>query len=99
MLTRIVRMHFREEEVPNFLQIFKESQSKIAAFPGAHSVELLQDWNNTAVYYTYSIWDNEESLNAYRDSALFEGVWAATKALFAEKPKAYSLRKINVDNL
>jgi quinol monooxygenase YgiN len=99
MLTRIVRMHFRTAEVPNFLAIFKESHPKISKVAGVHQVDLYQDWQNPDVFYTYSIWDNEECLNAYRDSTLFEGVWAATKALFAEKPKAYSLRKKNVEEL
>jgi len=99
MLTRIVRMHFRTEEVSNFLAIFKESHPKISKVVGVHQVDLYQDWQNPDVYYTYSIWDSEEHLNVYRDSTLFEGVWAATKALFAEKPKAYSLRKKNVEEL
>lgn len=96
MLIRIVRMTFKKEETDNFLQVFNESKHKIRSFPGCQHLELHQDYNKDHVFVTYSIWEDEEALNAYRHSALFEGVWAKTKALFADKPVAFSHKKVMV---
>ncbi len=94
MLIRIVRMHFKEEETSRFLEIFNASKHKIRHFEGCQHLELLQDLNMPNVYYTYSYWLSEDYLNGYRDSALFAEVWAATKALFAGKPVAYSVQNL-----
>lgn len=66
------------------------SKARIKAREGCRYVELLRDERNPNVYFTRSIWDSEEHLNMYRDSELFKGVWAATKALFSDKPQAWS---------
>lgn len=86
-------MTFKEDKVTDFLEIFESSKEKIAGMPGCNSVELLQDYNEENIYSTYSIWDSEENLNNYRKSELFGGVWKATKALFDDKPIAFSLKK------
>ncbi|GAB2540899.1 putative quinol monooxygenase [Rufibacter soli] len=92
MLIRVVRMTFHPENVPAFLEIFKVSKVKIAAFPGCRSVELLQDYHLPHVYSTYSHWDSDEALNNYRNSELFGSVWKPTKALFAEPAQAFSFK-------
>lgn len=91
MITRIVRMEFQADKVDQFLEIFHESKSQIRHFPGVHHLELHRDLNQPNVFYTYSHWEDEAALNAYRKSELFGGVWPRTKALFAEKPQAFSL--------
>jgi len=90
MLIRIVRMTFAPDKTADFLEIFSDSKDKIRAFEGCHHVELLQDINRPNVYSTYSLWESETHLNNYRDSPLFGQVWKATKALFADKPLAWS---------
>ncbi len=90
MLIRIVRMTFRENEVPAFLAIFNASQHKIRNFPGCRHLELWQDAQQPFIFSTYSHWDSEAALNNYRSSALFAGVWPATKKLFAAAPVACS---------
>ncbi|TXK50505.1 antibiotic biosynthesis monooxygenase [Pontibacter qinzhouensis] len=97
MLIRIVRMTFREEETEAFLAIFRNSRDKIQSFAGCRHVELLQDLHQPNVFSTYSLWDSEEHLNAYRQSELFQSVWKETKALFAAKPQAWSHRHLIVD--
>lgn len=94
MLIRIVRMTFKEEEVDNFLQVFNKSKHKIRSFPGCRHLELHRDYNKDNVYVTYSLWDNEDALNGYRNSPLFKSVWSDTKALFAEKPLAFSHKEV-----
>lgn len=91
MLIRLVRMTFRPETVPEFLEIFRESQPRIRAFPGCRHVELLRDLDQPHVYVTHSHWDDGAALDAYRQSELFRGTWAKTRLLFSERPVAYSL--------
>jgi heme-degrading monooxygenase HmoA len=91
MITRIVKMNFRSEEVENFLTIFHQSKDKIRHMPGCKHLELWNSQSDASIYYTYSIWDSEDDLNNYRDSELFQSVWPATKALFASKAEASTL--------
>ena len=94
MIIRIVRMTFRPEEVINFLELFKSHQSLIRNFPGCRHLELLRDKHKPEVMSTYSLWESEDDLNAYRDSDVFAGLWPKTKALFAEKPVANSYERL-----
>ena len=94
MIIRIVQMTLDPMKVEDFKQIFDESKEKIKAFHGCRLVELWQDTKNSNVFFTYSHWDNEAFLDHYRGSDLFKDVWSRTKALFADKPKAFSLNKI-----
>ena len=95
MIIRIVRMVFRAEEVPTFEGIFDESKEKILAFEGCSKVQLLRDVKETNAFMTYSHWESEDHLNQYRESELFQHTWKRTKALFSEKPQAWSLEKQN----
>ena len=93
MLIRIVRMTFEPAKVDDFLAVFNESKYKIRQMDGCTHVELMQDYNLPNSFSTYSIWDDEKALNNYRNSDLFKDVWARTKALFSEKPIAFSLKE------
>jgi len=90
-LLRIVRMSFIPELVPEFLEMFYETQPKIASMEGCLSVEIMQDISQSNVYYTLSRWRSEADLNAYRSSGLFKITWTKTKAMFQDKPLVYSL--------
>lgn len=94
MIKRIVKLVFKEGEVENFKKIFSESKSKIRGFEGCHHVELLQARDEPYIFFTLSIWENEEALNRYRHSELFQSTWKKTKALFNDKPLAWSVDKI-----
>lgn len=94
MITRIVKLTFREEEVNNFLTLFDESQSSIRSFPGQIKLSLYKDRTHNNVYFTISLWESEEALNEYRNSALFASVWSRTKSLFASKAEAWSLDEL-----
>ena len=89
-LIRIVRMTFRESDVENFLMVFNDSKQKIRSFPGCKHLELQQDYHQSNVYSTYSLWEDDHALENYRKSALFKSVWSKTKPLFEEKPVAFS---------
>jgi heme-degrading monooxygenase HmoA len=91
MINRIVQMTFREECVPEFLQLFAERKATIRGFHGCTHLELLRDNNHPNVFFTYSKWETEDDLNHYRFSEFFKDTWGKTKALFAEKANAWSL--------
>lgn len=88
-------MAFKPENINQFLEIFNKSKLKIANFPGCLALSLYNDINDSHVYYTVSIWENEESLENYRNSELFQSTWSKTKILFNEKPLAFSLKIID----
>ena len=87
-------MEFKPENVSAFVNIFKTYKDKIITFDGCHSVELLRDFNTQNIFFTYSIWDSESSLNNYRESNTFKDIWSKTKPLFSSKAKAWSVKEI-----
>jgi len=93
VIIRIVKMTFKPELVPVFLNIFEESAEKIRAFPGCLRLELLENADNPAVLFTYSYWNDVGDLESYRHSDLFNATWAKTKVLFDAKPEAWSLNR------
>jgi heme-degrading monooxygenase HmoA len=93
MIIRVVRMHFTEAGVEEFLEIFHRNKIAIRHFPGCTHLQLLKDAEDETVYTTLSHWNNEESLEAYRKSELFGSVWGRVKTLFAERTQAFSLKK------
>jgi len=94
MIKRIVKMSFKPENIEAFKHIFETNWQRIKGCEGCEHVELLQDKNNPSIFFTYSLWQNEEYLNKYRDSELFKAVWAATKVLFNEKPEAWTVNQL-----
>ena len=88
-------MSFEEDKIEDFKKIFETSKSKIKASPGCYHVELLQMENFPNIFFTLSVWENEDALNNYRSSSLFENTWKKTKALFNDKPQAWSVNKIS----
>ena len=95
MITRIVKLSFKDEFISNFKTIFEESKQKILSQKGCLKAEMLQDVNSKNIFFTYSWWETEQDLNNYRNSELFKGVWAKTKILFNDKPQAWSTLKLN----
>lgn len=90
-ILRIVRMEFSAESLPAFLALFEKIKNDIRHFPGCEQLRLYEDARFPLVRYTYSHWESEDALEAYRKSDLFGQVWPKTKQLFAGKPRAYSL--------
>lgn len=94
MITRIVKLAIdpQSEKGTAFEAIFESSKNKIAAQPGCLGVKLLASEGH---YFTYSHWQSESDLNAYRKSELFGKVWPDTKALFYDKPEAWTLKELS----
>lgn len=94
MIKRIVKLTFREDEVETFLKNFEKNKLNIRNFDGCHHLELWRDKHKPNVFFTYSFWENESKLNAYRHSELFKDVWSKTKILFSDKPQAWSIDSV-----
>lgn len=87
-------MRFHEDKIEAFLNNFEEVKHHIRNFEGNRFLELYQDKNDNRIFFTYSYWENEEALENYRKSDLFEGVWSFTKTLFSDKPEAWSVDRL-----
>lgn len=91
MIKRIVKLTFQPEHIENFLHIFDANSAHIRQFPGCHHLEL---WRcpqpRENVFFTYSLWESQESLDQYRHSELFQTTWDQTSRLFAGKAEAWS---------
>lgn len=91
MITRVVKLEFQQEQVETFLSHFEQVKWSVATFPGCRGMKLIQDIKNPCVVMTYSIWENEEALENYRISPLFQSIWPTIKPWFSAKPEAWSL--------
>lgn len=83
-------MSFHPDKVQDFLAWFDLHKNKIATFEGCLHLELWRDAQHANIFYTYSIWLDETCIEKYRNSELFNEVWAYTKQLFNDKPHAFS---------
>jgi len=84
-------MSFHTENIEKFKILFESVKDKIMNFEGCKGVKLLQDTYDPSVFFTYSFWEDESHLDAYRNSPLFKDTWSKTKALFDDKAEAWSL--------
>ena len=96
MIIRIVKMTFDPARIEMFLEIFNKSRNEIAAMPGCLYLELWKDVDCPNSYVTHSHWESVEALDAYRESAFFGKIWKETKAMFIEKPVAFSVERVPV---
>ena len=92
MIDRIVQMTFRPEEVNAFRTLFEQHKQAIRNQPGCKRLRLVQDIHDQCVFFTYSRWESEQHLDAYRRSDTFGVVWPETKSKFAKNPRAWSVQ-------
>lgn len=93
-MIRIVKMTFSEHKTEDFLKLFDATKDLIRNQPGCKSLKLIRNLNQPNVFFTISIWEDEKSLENYRNSEVFKTVWTQTKRLFADKPEAWSTEEI-----
>ena len=91
MIKRIVKLSFQKEKIDEFLKVFENSKKNISEFEGCYHLELMRCKNPDNVFFTYSFWENEVTLDSYRHSDLFQNTWSKTKILFSDKPEAWSV--------
>ena len=95
MFVRIVKLTFLEDKIEAFLTNFDAIKHQIRNFEGNEFLELYQDKQDSRIFFTYSYWKDEDALENYRKSALFNEVWDFTKKLFNDKPEAWSVDKLD----
>ena len=95
MINRIVRMSFKDEKINDFLEVFNESKILISRSNGCLSLKLLRDEKHKNIFFTYSVWENENCLEDYRNSLLFKNTWTKTKILFNDKALAWSTKIVD----
>ncbi len=93
MLVRIVKMTFRDEAIEDFKKFFETRKATIRSFDGCEHLELWQDSTQANIFFTFSLWQNEEALLHYRNSSFFRDTWQQTKQLFSGKAEAWSLNQ------
>lgn len=91
MLTRIVKLTFEEEKIVDFIAFFDTIKTQVSSFENCYGMRLHQDIKHPNIVFTYSLWKDEQALNNYRDSALFQGVWSTIKPWFRERAEAWSV--------
>lgn len=94
MFIRIVKLGFRDDFIETFLERFETDKYHIRQFPGCQHLELYRDKNDPSQFFTYSFWEAEEHLEAYRNSALFKDIWSRTKIGFNRRPEAWSVNRL-----
>lgn len=95
MITRIVKMSFKERYSDEFEAFVKKIKGRIESAEGCKYLEIMRDKHNPNIFFTYSRWQSEEHLNAYRKSELFGEYWPQTKKWFADKPEAWSVNQLH----
>ncbi len=95
MVTRIVRMHFTNEGIKLFNELFKKHKIAMESVNGCQSLELFSDLDNQNSVATISKWQSTEHLEAYRNSELFTTIWKKIKPHFTEKAEAFTLAELN----
>jgi len=83
------------EKQDEFMEVFQRSKEYIRGFEGCIEMRLLKSLNEEGVFFTYSLWQSEEALNKYRNSARFREIWSASKACFSAKAEATSLVQLD----
>lgn len=94
IIIRIVRMTFLHEKTGEFQRIFEQCKNDIENMPGCLYLELWRDLDQPDIFVTYSHWESEETLDDYRRTEYFGVLWKKTKALFAEPPLTFSVKKV-----
>ncbi len=89
MIIRIVKMTFKQESTQDFEHLFEQYKEHIARAEGCISLKLIKQ-HHSPVFFTISEWEHEKYLELYRQSELFNTVWASTKVLFGAKPEAWT---------
>ena len=94
MIIRIVKMEFQEQHSNEFEAFSAQIHATIRSFEGCQHLEIYRDIVQPNIFFSYSHWQSEEQLNAYRQSDFFRQTWARTKAMFAQRAQAWSVQTV-----
>jgi quinol monooxygenase YgiN len=86
-------MTFQEKKAGDFLTFFESVKYRIREFKGCQHIELLIDQKQSNAFSFYSVWEDEQCLEAYRRSAFYREIWSKTKTMFDAPPSSWSYFK------
>ena len=84
----------QEKEVDTFKSYFQTVCEIIRHQPGCQLLQAWQDINDPRIFFTYSVWDSENDLEVYRNSAFFLQFWKTVKPWFSDKAEVWSFNKL-----
>ncbi len=91
MITRIVKLQFKPENLQDFLSYFDTISGVVNSFPGCYGMKLYQDIDHPEKIFTYSHWESSDALENYRTSEAFGTIWPSIKVWFGGKPEAWTV--------
>jgi len=98
MLVRLVKLEFLPEHADRFAAFFEGEAEGIRRVPGCLSVRAFRDRDEPNRFFTQSVWESPEALEAYRASEFFRNNWRTVKAWFAAAPVAWSTETLSPEN-
>lgn len=93
MITRIVKLSFKQAYRAKFESDFPQTKKVVISNDGCHDVILLKS-KEAGIYFTYSTWDSEVHLNKYRNSDTFKKIWSQFKINFDNKAEAWTTKEV-----
>ncbi len=90
MITRLVKLTLLPERTLEFEQFFAREAADIGTWPGCQGVKAFRDSEDSGIYFTQSLWESAQALEAYRQSDFFRSNWQVVKAWFAAPAQAWS---------
>ncbi|GAB4282635.1 MAG: hypothetical protein Kow0068_07300 [Marinilabiliales bacterium] len=89
MITRIVKMEINEADIDSYLEKVQSVLDKIKSFDGCVSINILNDKEVSNRFFSYSTWESEEKLDAYRNSEWFKQIWSEIRQYFKSPAQAW----------
>ena len=90
MIIRIVELSIQKDKFSFAKKLLADVAPKVRSSPGCSHLRILLDVHNSQRITTYSHWNTEADLNAYRKSDIFINFWTDVKPLFAASARAWT---------
>lgn len=98
MIKRIVRLTVKDTAASEaFQEIYRSRNPFKNGVKGCRDVKVMKDVNDENVYYTVSIWDHNDDLEAYRESEYFAETWPMVKAQLSKRAEAFSMTESEIE--
>lgn len=91
MRYRIVKLVFDDKSLSSALELIACASSVVRDTKGCVYMQAHRVNNDPYTVFTYSLWEADEYLEAYRNTDYFKAFWKKLKPLFAERAEAWSL--------
>jgi len=96
MIKRIVKLTVKNASAKSeFEKIYQVRNPFKNGVKGCTSVKVMQDVNHKDVFYTVSLWDSNDDLEAYRQSDYFAETWPMVKAQLSKRAEAFSMTELD----